>query len=481
MSDPVPRKKRAGIDADMVLYNGKILTANTEDPADFRVAQAISIYDGKFVVVGTNQEALATAGPKTHKIDLAGKTVIPGMIETHLHIHGMSVSHHMKGKSLSDTDGPLQGRREDVLEQIRSIAAAKKPGEWIVTAVRIITPGEARGGGGAGGVGSAVLTLAELDSAAPNNPVLIGGGYFPSQVNTKAIELLEAKYPGIPGVLKGPDGKYTGTIEITAAYTIQELTPTPSQQAVNDALPAYRAELEEAAARGLTTVATRVDWYAQREYMLLDEHEDMPIRLAYATEMAAYAPESDTLFRRFNLSAGHGSEWLWSSGATTGTIEYGNGAANGDACIHGKYKTDDPNFPNWSKLLYGANGECRLTDNPNSQVLRNFFINAVKDGWVVTNIHVNGDRSLDDYMDLLEEIQKRFGVNIADYRFSSDHCGYISEEQGKRAKKLGITFSCTPNAIMNGAKGNVGAYTKIYDLEHAADAYAPFRAWRARA
>jgi hypothetical protein len=209
--------------------------------------------------------------------------------------------------------------------------------------------------------------------------------------------------------------------------------------------------------------------------MKLDQLERMPIRLAYATEMAAYAPESETLFRRLNLSPGHGSEWLWLSGATTGTVEYGNGPSNGDACIHGTYPTDAASFPNWKDDVWGPNGDCRLTAGPNAEVLRNFFINAVKNGWNISNIHINGDKGLDDYMDLLEEIQNKFGVNIADYRFSSDHCGYISQTQAERAKKLGITFSCTPNAMMNGDRGNVGAYAMIYDRERAADAYSPFR------
>src|SRR5581483_2444910 len=77
--------RAAGIPADMVLYNGKILTANTEDPESFRTVQAVAIYDGKFVAVGGNQEALDLAGPGTKKIDLGGRTVLPGLIETHLH------------------------------------------------------------------------------------------------------------------------------------------------------------------------------------------------------------------------------------------------------------------------------------------------------------------------------------------------------------------------------------------------------------
>lgn len=469
-----PRIYGAGLDADWVLYNGKILTANTDDPAQFAIAQAVAIYDGKFVAVGSNQEAQAMAGPKTRRVDLQGKTVIPGMIETHLHIHNMAISHHLK-KSLGETDPPITGRREDVLEGIRGLAAHKKPGEWVVVSARILAPGQKPGQGGFGPSEVPPLTLVELDSVAPNNPVLLGGGYFPSQVNSKALDALNAKYPGIPGVVKGPDGKPTGTIEITAAFTIQELTPSASQKDVENALPAYRAELEEAAARGLTAVATRVDWEAQRIYMRLDEKEEMPIRLAYATEMAAYAPQSDLLFKRVNLSPGHGSEWLWLSGATTGTVEYGSGPSNGDACLHGTYPKEANNFPNWGKQLWGPNGDCRLTAGPNAQVLRNFFMNAIKNGWNISNIHINGDKGLDDYMDMLEEIQTKLGVNIAEFRTSSDHCGYISEPQAERAKRLGITFSCTPSSMMNGDRGTLGAYTLIYDVERASDAYSPFR------
>ena len=47
-----PSVKAAGLEADLVLYNGEILTANMENPANFTIAEAVAIYDGKFVVVG---------------------------------------------------------------------------------------------------------------------------------------------------------------------------------------------------------------------------------------------------------------------------------------------------------------------------------------------------------------------------------------------------------------------------------------------
>ncbi|MBI4442475.1 MAG: amidohydrolase family protein [Acidobacteria bacterium] len=462
----------AGLEADWVFYNGKILTANTEDPSQFAIAQAVAIYDGKFVAVGGNQEALALAGSSTRRIDLLGKTMIPGMIETHLHVHLMAVQHHL-GKALGATDQPVSWRsKAEVLEQLRALAGRKKPGEWIVTSARDL-PFETRINNA-----PATPTLAEVDEAVPNNPLVVGGGYFPTLVNSRALQTLYEKYPGIPGVLKGPDGKPTGIIEITAAFTIQELAPPPNQKAVEEAAPAYRKEFEEAAARGLTTLATRVDWEGLRVYQLLDQRGEMPIRLAYATEMAAYSPQSDLLFRRMNIAAGHGSPWLWLSGATTGTIEYGISPANGDSCIHGTYPAKSDKFPNWERQPWGPHGDCRLTADENAEVLRNFFLNAVKNGWVVSNIHINGDKGLDDYMDLLEDAEKKYQVQMADYRFSSDHCGYISEQQAQRAKRLGITFTCTPGSFMNaetGILGILGAYTQIYDRERAADAYAPFR------
>ena len=101
-----PWGQAAGLEADLVLYNGKVLTADTEDPANFTIAEAVAVYDGKLVAVGSSQQALEYAGPGTRRIDLAGKTVLPGMIETHLHVNSQTVSHHLE-RSLDTTGPPL--------------------------------------------------------------------------------------------------------------------------------------------------------------------------------------------------------------------------------------------------------------------------------------------------------------------------------------------------------------------------------------
>ena len=58
----------------MVLYNGKVLTADD----DFTIVEALAIRDGKFLARGTTSDILPLAGPKTRRIDLQGKTVVPG-------------------------------------------------------------------------------------------------------------------------------------------------------------------------------------------------------------------------------------------------------------------------------------------------------------------------------------------------------------------------------------------------------------------
>lgn len=467
-----PSGRAAGLPADWVLYNGKILTANSEDPANFTTVQAVAIYDGKFAVVGTNEQALDTAGPKTRRIDLGGRTVLPGLIETHLHVNTQTASHYLPF-STDRTDPAVAWRtKQDGLAQLRTLTLKKKPGEWIILSVRE---------GGPRGrkleKGPEAPSLAEFDAATPNNPVVIVlGNNDPVLANSAALNAFMERYPkGVPVVVKGTDGKPTGLVQTAAAYTIQEFQPSLTPQRLEELAAFYKKELEEPAARGLTTVATRVDIPSLQVYQLLDEREQMPVRLAYGDQMAAYHPLADMIFSRVPGRAGHGTPWLWLSGATMLNIEGGVGPTTGDACIHGTYPVKTEKFPVWADQRYGPQGYCKLTEDPNDTVLRDALLAAARHNWAITNIHINGDRGLDDYMDALEEGAKRYQVRPADLRWSADHCGYISEPQAVRAKRLGITFTCTPEAFGDAENGTVGAYSLIYDKERAADAYAPFR------
>ena len=71
----------AGVYPDMILVNGRIITVDKH----FSVAEAVAIQDDRFIAVGTTADVAKLAGPSTMRIDLKGKTVIPGLIDFHLH------------------------------------------------------------------------------------------------------------------------------------------------------------------------------------------------------------------------------------------------------------------------------------------------------------------------------------------------------------------------------------------------------------
>ena len=96
----------------LIVHNGKILTVDPQ----FRIVEAMAIRDGKIQAVGTNADVLELAGPGTERVDLRGKTVLPGLIDSHVHAPGASM-YEFEGtvpdmESIEDVLGYLRGRAE---------------------------------------------------------------------------------------------------------------------------------------------------------------------------------------------------------------------------------------------------------------------------------------------------------------------------------------------------------------------------------
>ena len=108
---------------DLVVSNGKIITVDDR----FSIAQAVAVRGDRVIAVGTNQDIARLAGPNTRRIDLAGKSVVPGMIDNHAHI--------MEEGRIWLEELRLDGitTRKEALEMIRAKAAAIKPGQWVYT------------------------------------------------------------------------------------------------------------------------------------------------------------------------------------------------------------------------------------------------------------------------------------------------------------------------------------------------------------
>ena len=467
------RMTAAGLEADMVILNGKILTADSLDPDQFSIAQAAAVYGGKFIAVGNNAEVLEYAGQGTRRIDLAGRTVLPGLVETHDHIYSYGSHFFPEGHQLvGRTDPPATWTsRDDFLAQIRTLALSKQPGEWIVTSTR----------GGPMGIimelQKGEVTRFDLDEVAPNNPVYLHWNVsVEGLANTKALDQLLERYPNIVGLKRDangvPTGRMTGVANLTMWYEFWPQVPP------EDLGPYYKLEMEEIAAQGLTTVSTRLQPNHLAAYSWLHARDELPVRMAYSLETAARSETTEaTMSRLVGLQGGTGKgmwgagdDKLWMIGISPISADSVTGIAG--SCVTKPWPREAPNFPMWLHQLYGPYGVCRLTspDYHDIDVLRA----AAKYGFRISALHISGDGGIDQLLDAVEELGEQY-PDIAERRWAVDHCQIVREEQIRRAKKFNLMFSCGPTFLYDGEKGSVGAFGILYGEEEAGNAVIPFR------
>jgi predicted amidohydrolase YtcJ len=156
-------------DVDTILTNGKILTVD----AELAVVEALAIDDGRIVARGTSARLAGYAGTATDVIDLAGATVVPGLIDNHFHFTRAVQRWHRQVR----LDG-VDSRRE-ALRLLAEKAASSAAGEWIMVQGGWSPQQFADAPGG--------FTLEELDRAAPANPLFVQQGYSVVYANSLAL------------------------------------------------------------------------------------------------------------------------------------------------------------------------------------------------------------------------------------------------------------------------------------------------------
>ena len=110
--------------AEIILTQGKIISANEKE----NIFQALAIRDGKIVALGNSTGMKSWQGPNTQIIDLKGKTVIPGLIDSHMHAirAALSYSKEVHWFGLNSIDAALG--------KLKQAAAIAQPGEWLIVA-----------------------------------------------------------------------------------------------------------------------------------------------------------------------------------------------------------------------------------------------------------------------------------------------------------------------------------------------------------
>ena len=196
--------------ADLILVNGTVITVDAADS----IAQGVAVSGGKIVAVGGSRDMRALANGRTQVIDLHGRTVTPGLIDTHVHF---SETADLFSINLSDV---AITKIDDVVKRVAEKVATAKRGEWI------------RGSGwDEGKLAERRYVLAsDLDKVAPNNPVWLEHttGHY-GVANSYALKLAEVRKvtpdPPAGTIDRDVQGNPTGVMKEAAQGLVTRLVP----------------------------------------------------------------------------------------------------------------------------------------------------------------------------------------------------------------------------------------------------------------
>jgi predicted amidohydrolase YtcJ len=221
--------------AELVIHNAVIHTANDAQPR----AEAIAVRGGRFVVVGSNAEALKLAGSNTRVVDAGGKTVLPGLQDAHGHFLRLGAS--LQILKLRDTK-----TYDEIVERVRARAASARPGEWI----------QGRSWDQNDWPDPAWPTHEKLTAAAPNNPVYLervdGHAALVNQAAMTAAGLSrDTKDPAGGRIMRDAKGNPTGVLIDQAQGLVSRKIPDISTEQLDDQIRLADAETRRL---GLTMV-----------------------------------------------------------------------------------------------------------------------------------------------------------------------------------------------------------------------------------
>ena len=364
---------------DQILSNGKILTVD----ADFNIVEAVALDGNRILAIGGNEEVLALAGPETEITDLEGRTVIPGLIDNHVHYIRTVQRWHQQAR-IDGIDS-----RETALAIVAEHAAGLPPGEWfMVQGGWSENQFDNKGG----------FTLEELDRAAPNNPVYLQRSYGGVYANSLALTAV--------GMTTDNGAWQQGRQAIGQMF---RQMPTPSEPQLEQNLYRLSADLN---AVGLTTVYD-VDRPSAGDISLIaraSAERQLPLRvfhtLKYRAETSAEADESVALIQ---------ANTPFSVDDRIGLLGLGEH-------VYGPMHDSSNTVESYSDEIWDEYMKLATV--------------AAQGGWHIHE-HTMADRTIADWLDRLETLNE--STPITDLRWTLAHVLTMSEESIQRAKDLGLT------------------------------------------
>jgi predicted amidohydrolase YtcJ len=402
---------------DLILHHGKIVTVD----AKFRIAEALAIKGERILAVGNDSEILRLKGPSTQTVDLQGKMVLPGLIDSHV---------HSTAASMYEFDHPIPDMEsiQDVLRYVRSRAAALQPGQWIsLSQVFITRLREQR-----------YPTRQELDQAAPNNPVMFRTG------PDAALNSMALKLSGVGREVRPNEGRL-GKVErdpatgeptgiIRSASRFVSASGSDRRPTATDRSARLKMLLADYNSVGITSITERTASDSTVELFrgLRDAGElSCRVFITYSIDPQAPIEQLEEQIRKVAASPlRQYNNMLWVRGLK---VFLDGGMLTGSAYmlqpwgVSRIYSIDDPNYRG---MLYIEPGKL-------FQIARAALRNDMQ-----LTAHTVGDGAVRALVNAYEEVNNEFPVR--EKRPCISHANFMTMEDIERMRRIGIVADLQP-------------------------------------
>jgi predicted amidohydrolase YtcJ len=392
---------------DTILVNGKILSGDEL----FTVHEALAVRGEVIAAVGTTREIRALAGPRTRVIDLGGRTVIPGLIDSHMHAIRAALSF------ASEVNWVGTRSIAEALERIREAARSKPPGAWLIVAGGW-TPDQF--------AERRPPTQAELQAAAPDRPVYVQLGYSWAMLTPAAQLALalreESSLPVGAQFERGADGRPTGAVTgpQSAIVALFDRLPKPTYQEQLEGTRKFFRELNRLGITGVVDPGGNnlfpADYQAVQQVW---RERGLTVRIAYALNGQTPGREFEELENLTQLlPMGFGDDFLRFNGI-------------GERITFAMNNNDRPTAEQKERFLQIARW-------------------AAGRGMALT-MHWPNNASVSELLEVFEAVNR--DIPIGGLRWSIAHLADASEATLRRMRDLGVGWTVQNASYFGAAPG----------------------------
>jgi predicted amidohydrolase YtcJ len=407
------------IEADLIIFGGNIYTVEETAPN----IEAIAVKNDKIIAIGTFKEIEKYRGTETKSIDLKGKTLIPGFIESHAHLLGL-------GKQQRQLNLSAVKNYDELLSMVADAAKKTPKGEWIIgrgwhqskwdPKPKLITGYQAH---------------EKLSEISPEHPVMLihasGHALFANAVAMKKAGIdpdhklvSELQHSDDGEIICYPNGKATGIFTENAMEIIQAQVPKDSKESLYKDL---QAAFDECLRNGICSFQDAgSDAAAIEIYREALKNNQFPIRLWAMLSYSNYAAEKVEEDDPFLLEWFKKGKEIGDYFSVGGVKLYADGALGSRGAWLLEDYSDRPGFKG-NALLPLAIME-KIADN---------CLNA---GFQLCT-HAIGDKANREVLNVYERSLKKYPANAKDHRFRIEHAQHVHPEDIPRFKDLGVIAS----------------------------------------